>query len=84
MDEILPTGADGAAFPWSLAEQTVLEALPDVPVASPVFAPGDALLFDEHLPHRTSIGTDLGTRYAIESWFVAPSSYPGKHVPVVL
>jgi hypothetical protein len=49
-----------------------------------VFAPGDALFFDEHLPHRTSVGADLGLRYAIESWFVAPSSYPDKHLPVVL
>ena len=29
---------------------------PDVPVVSPVFAPGDALFFDERLPHRTSVG----------------------------
>lgn len=83
LDSILPTG-EGSAFPWSLAEQTVLDALPDAPVLSPVFQPGDALFFDERLPHRTSVGTDLGTRYAIESWFVAPSSYPDKHLPVVL
>lgn len=73
-----------AAFPWSLTEQAVRDALPDAPVASPVFAPGDALVFDELLPHRTSVGLDLGERFAIESWFVAPSSYPDRHVPVVL
>jgi hypothetical protein len=49
-----------------------------------VFAPGDALFFDERLPHRTTVGLDLSTRYAIESWFVAKSSYPSKHVPIVL
>lgn len=84
VDDILPTGEDGSAFRWSLAEQTVLDSLPDLPVVSPVFAPGDALLFDERLPHRTTVGTELGTRYAVESWFVAPSSYPDKHVPIVL
>jgi hypothetical protein len=42
------------------------------------------MFFDERLPHRTTQGLDLGYRYAIESWFVAPSSYPAKHVPVVL
>ena len=83
VDDILPTG-EGSAFTWSLSEETVRHQLPDAPVVSPVFAPGDALFFDEHLPHRTSVGTDLGLRYAIESWFVAPSSYPDQHLPVVL
>ena len=39
---------------------------------------------DELLPHRTGRGRSLGTRYAVESWFVAPSSYPDSHVPLVL
>lgn len=81
--EVLPTG-EGSLFPWSLAEGTVLETAAGIPVASPVFNAGDAIFFDERLPHRTAVGTDLTTRYAIESWFVAPSSYPSKHVPVVL
>jgi hypothetical protein len=58
--------------------------IPDVAIESPVFQPGDSLFFDERLVHRTSVGTDLETRYAIESWFVAPSSYPAKHLPIVL
>ncbi len=74
----------GATFPWSLAEAALGGALADVPLCSPVFEEGDALLFDELLPHRTTQGLDLTTRYAIESWFVAPSSYPDKHLPVVL
>jgi len=83
LDRVLPTG-EGSTFNWSLAEETVLEAVPDVPVASPIFAPGDAIFFDERLLHRTTVGSDLQTRYAIESWFVAPSSYPAKHLPIVL
>lgn len=84
LDGILPSG-EGAAFPWSLSEKTVGAEIPDTPVVSPIFAPGDAMLFDERLPHRTTVGTDLSTRYAIESWFVAPSSsYPAKHLPIVL
>ncbi len=75
---------DDAAFPWSLTEAAVAEALPDGPVVSPTFVAGDALFFDELLVHRTSVGVDLDERYAIESWFVAPSSYPDRHVPVVL
>ena len=82
LDRVLTPG-EGATFKWSLAEETV-RTLPDAEIVSPVFAPGDAFFFDERLVHRTSVGTDLSTRYAIESWFVAPSSYPDKHVPVVL
>lgn len=81
--DLLAAG-EGAAFPWSLAEEVVHAAAPDAAVASPVFRPGDVLFFDERLPHRTSVGLDLGERLAVESWFVAPSSYPAKHVPVVL
>ncbi len=80
---ILPS-PDDAAFPWSLTEAAVHEAADGAPVLSPVFAPGDAIFFDELLPHRTTVGLDLTTRYAIESWFVAPSSYPTRHEPVVL
>jgi len=80
---ILASG-EGAAFSWSLAEEVVTAAAPDAEIVSPVFAPGDALFFDERLPHRTTVGLDLSTRYAIESWFVAKSSYPSKHVPIVL
>ena len=30
------------------------------------------------------LGTDVAPRYAIASWFVAPSVYPEQHVPIVL
>jgi len=73
-----------ATFPWSLSEEFTLASFPDVAPESPIFSAGDALFFDELLPHRTSHGPDLAERYAIESWFVAPSSYPDKHVPFVL
>ncbi len=83
VDAILPSTED-SALPWSITEATVLGAVDGAPVLSPVFAAGDVLFFDERLAHRTAVGTELGRRYAIESWFVAPSSYPAKHVPIVL
>ncbi len=73
-----------ATFDWSLSEHAVLDSMPDIEISQPVFEPGDALFFDELLPHRTAYGPELGSRYAIESWFVAPSSYPDIHVPLVL
>lgn len=83
VDSILPS-SDDSMMPFSITEATVQAALGDARVSSPVFAPGDVLFFDERLPHRTGVGTELGRRYAIESWFVAPSSYPSQHVPIVL
>jgi hypothetical protein len=82
-DGVLPAG-EGAMFPWSLAEATVRSVAGEASIVSPVFAPGDALFFDERFVHRTAVGPDVEPRYAIESWFVAPSSYPDKHLPVVL
>lgn len=81
--DIIPTGV-GAKHTWSLAEDTVLQAAPDVSVAQPVIDAGDALFFDERMPHRTTNGPELGTRYAIESWFVAPSSSLPRHEPIVV
>ncbi len=81
--DVLPTGV-GAKFHWTLAESTVMGAAPDVPVSRPLLKAGDAMLFDELLPHRTTPGTELGIRYAIESWFVSPSSSLPRHEPIVL
>jgi hypothetical protein len=82
-EALIPTGV-GAKFNWTLAESTVMDAAPGVPVSRPTINAGDALFFDERLPHRTTYGTDLGVRYAIESWFVAPSSSLPRHEPIVL
>ena len=50
----------------------------------PVFEPGDALLFDNMLLHRTAAdATMTQARYAIESWFFAPSRYPNDQLPLV-
>ncbi|MDZ7732611.1 MAG: hypothetical protein U5R31_05370 [Acidimicrobiia bacterium] len=84
-DDILPTGEDGAIFPWSVSEATARRAASDAGILRPAFRPGDALLFDERLLHRTGVRAGMTRdRFAIESWFFAPSTYPDKHVPVVL
>ena len=83
VDHVLEVGG-AAAFDWSLAEDVVMAASGGAALSAPTFAAGDALFFDELLPHRTGRGRSLGTRYAVESWFVAPSSYPDSHVPLVL
>jgi hypothetical protein len=83
-DRVLETGSGGAAFDWSIGDGTVEEAREDVPVLRPIFEPGDALLFDELFLHRTATDEAMTrTRYAIETWFFAPSLYPGDQIPFV-
>jgi ectoine hydroxylase-related dioxygenase (phytanoyl-CoA dioxygenase family) len=53
-------------------------------IVRPLFEPGDALIFDQFLIHRTAASTDMTRdRYAIESWFFAPGAYPQRHLPLV-
>ncbi|MCC5951656.1 MAG: phytanoyl-CoA dioxygenase family protein [Acidimicrobiia bacterium] len=83
-DEVLPTGTDGANFDWSVGPGMVEQVSADAPVVRPSFAAGDAVLFDELFLHRTGISPDMSRdRYAIESWFFAPSTYPLHQVPVM-
>jgi hypothetical protein len=83
-DEVLPTGTEGALFDWSVSPQVVEDAAggPDA-IVSPEFGPGDALLFDHLFLHRTGIRPGMTLeRWAIESWFFAPSSYPDGQIPL--
>jgi hypothetical protein len=73
---------DSAVFDWAVSANTA-ERLAGGAIAGPTFGPGDALLFDELLLHRTAASAREHDRYAIESWFFAPSCYPEGHVPVV-
>lgn len=51
----------------------------------PSFDPGDALLFDEHLVHRTHVTEDmLEPRLALECWFFAPSHPNEEYVPLLV
>jgi Phytanoyl-CoA dioxygenase (PhyH) len=84
LDEILPTGTEGAYFNWSVSPQVVEDAAggPDA-IVSPEFGPGDALLFDHMFLHRTGITPGMTQeRWAIEAWFFAPSSYPDGQIPL--
>ncbi len=83
LDRVLPTGSHGANFDWSVGPGMVEEAASGVATISPIFAPGDALLFDHFFLHRTGVPAAISKpRYAIESWFFAPSAYPAQQVPL--
>lgn len=85
LSRVLPTGSHGAYFDWSVGPGMVESVAEGVATASPLFAPGDALLFDHFFLHRTGIPAAIAKdRYAIESWFFAPSAYPAQQVPLWL
>jgi hypothetical protein len=85
-DEILPTGTEGAIFEWSASSEVVEDAAggPDA-ILRPEFGAGDALLFDHMFLHRTGVAPGMvRQRWAMESWFFAPSRYPDRLVPLAL
>ena len=77
LDGLADRGTDGAIFDWAVAPDVVENLPSDVAVVRPEFRPGDALLFDHLFLHRTAATPEMTReRYAIESWFFAPSTYP--------
>lgn len=85
IEGIVPTGGEGTAFEWTVSPAQAEELAGAQGIVRPAFEPGDALLFDQLLLHRTGMSADMtGTREAIESWFFAPSAYPVDGIPVVI
>jgi hypothetical protein len=86
IDHVVETGTHGATFDWSVGPGHVDEVAAELgsAIVRPQFEAGDALLFDDVFLHRTAVAPGLGTdRYAIESWFFAPSTYPSDQIPLV-
>jgi hypothetical protein len=85
LDGIVPTGGEGANFDWSVAPADAERAAGEGGIVTPEFKAGDALLFDHLMLHRTASNDSMtDPRYAIETWFFAPSAYPAEQVPLVL
>ncbi len=86
-DDVVPTGTHGARHDWSVGEGLIDVIAQDTPVQQPVFLPGDALIFDGLLLHRTAPEAPARpeTRYAIETWFFRPSRFPEQQkIPLPL
>jgi ectoine hydroxylase-related dioxygenase (phytanoyl-CoA dioxygenase family) len=85
VDRVLPTNIAGAASPIAVGLAGLTEALDGMRPLRPTFAAGDALLFDELLVHCTG-GTPGVTRerYALETWFFAPSTFPATYAPMAV
>jgi len=84
LDHVVETGTEGAIFPWAVGPGVVDRVSEASPVCRPAFEPGDVLLFDDFLLHRTAVDPAMSReRYAIETWFFAPSAYPDGQIPLV-
>ncbi len=85
LEQIVETGTDGANFDWSVSPAVVEAVAGDAGVVRPIFEAGDALLFDHMFLHRTASDPAMSSdRYAVETWFFAPSAYPDDQVPLVI
>lgn len=83
VDSLLDT--DGGLGSASISDASVLEAAGDTPPVTPEFLPGDALLFDERLVHRTHLFPEMTEdRYALECWFFAGSHPADEYVSLVV
>jgi hypothetical protein len=83
-DEVVETGTGGAHFDWAVGPETVRTAAGEIGPVRPEFAPGDALLFDHLMLHRTAVHSEMRReRHAMETWMFAPSTYPDGQIPLV-
>ena len=83
---VIQSGSHGSWFDWSVGPGMVsLLAEGGAPLESPLFEAGDALLFDHLMLHRTGVRPGMTQpRWAIESWFFAPSAFPIDQVPLAI
>ena len=84
LDEIVPTGTDGVEFDWAVAGSVAERMADEAGIVRPIFEAGDAVLFDDLFLHSTAAEDDMTQpRYAIETWFFAPSAFPSEYVPLL-
>jgi hypothetical protein len=83
LEEHVQTETDEAMMLNQVSQRAAEEAAGDQPILRPIFEPGDALLFDELFLHKTASDPAMRKpRYAVESWFFAPSGFPSNYVPL--
>jgi hypothetical protein len=83
---VVQTGSHGARLHWTVGAGLVDDLVQaGTPIVTPVFRPGDALLFDQLMLHRTAVRPEMDkVRYAIESWFFTPSTFPMEQGPLMV
>lgn len=83
LTSIVETGTGGACFDWAVGDPVARDAAGPDGIDRPRFREGDAIFFDHMNLHRTAGGPDMTDwRYAVESWWFAPSAYPADTLPL--
>ncbi len=85
LEHLVEKGTGDAPYPWAVGDSAAREAAGPAGLVRPEFREGDAILFDHMNLHRTSGGPGMTkTRYAVESWWFAPSHYPTNLIPLLV
>ena len=85
LSRIVETGTRGACFHWSAGREVAEETAKPASIVTPIFKAGDALIFDQLMLHSTYTTPAMTKRrYAIESWFFAPSFHAENQIPLVI
>ncbi len=84
VDDVLAVATDPDLPYIAIAPDVLAAGAGSSPTSRPHFDPGDALIFDDRLVHRTAISPDMvRPRYTVESWFFAPSHFPEGYPPLM-
>jgi hypothetical protein len=82
---IVAPGTGDAYFEWSVGRGVAKQANDGKPFARPAFKAGDALIFDQLMLHATSYAPEMNRqRFALESWFFAPSASAVDQIPLYI
>jgi hypothetical protein len=85
VDRYLDTGTQGAELSWTISGSEVASAATQTAVVRPIFEPGDGLLFDERLVHKTGSDPAMpNPRFAVECWFFGGSAFPSDYAPLAV
>ena len=85
LNHIVETGTGDAPYQWAVGDDVARSVAGPNSTVRPHFQAGDAIFFDQMNLHTTSGGpTMTKTRYAVESWWFAPSHYPPTTLPVMV
>ncbi len=83
MAEVLPS--DSGVVRNSVALTVIDETIAETPAVRPEFEPGDGIMFDERLLHRTYVDENMtDDRYALECWLFAPSHPSPEYLPFLV
>ncbi len=83
---VVQTGSHGALMEWTVGPEFLAELEQQgTKIVHPVFRPGDMMIFDHVMLHRTYSRPHMTKRrWAIEAWFFAISTFPWKQVPILV